>query len=108
MATSGHICDIPTLLSFFFQLHHVQSSTLHRISFFRKMCFYYYYNYGCHSATCTIPGFFKWQAILGLPAQSADPRSVQCNPQIAEIHALHLTYRVESQMNIVNMKFLFI
>ena len=39
MRTSGHVCDIPTLLSFFFQLHHNQSSTLHRTSFFRKMFF---------------------------------------------------------------------
>ena len=42
MKTSGHVCDIPTLLSFFFQLHHDQS-TLNRISFFRKMCFYCYF-----------------------------------------------------------------
>ena len=39
MTTSGHVCDIPTLLSFFFKLHHDQSSTLHRISFIIKMCF---------------------------------------------------------------------
>ena len=38
MTTSGHVCDIP-ILSFFFQLHHDQSSTLHRIPFFRKMRF---------------------------------------------------------------------